>query len=91
VLPLTGRDLSAEVKARARAFREIYAWLDGRDVLIVKADRQEPLVIARLSLAAEIQAGWVIMPRRPAQITQAEATRMMRTAKRASESGKVAE
>jgi hypothetical protein len=26
----------------------------GRDVLIVEADRQEPLVIARLSLATEI-------------------------------------
>jgi hypothetical protein len=30
------------------------AWLDGRDVLIVKADRQEPLVVLRMSLAAEI-------------------------------------
>ena len=28
--------------------------LNGRDVLIVKADRQEPLVVVRLSLAAEI-------------------------------------
>jgi hypothetical protein len=27
-----------------------------RDVLIVKADRQEPLVVVRLSLAAEIAA-----------------------------------
>jgi Holliday junction resolvase len=47
VLPLMGRDLCVEVKARA-------SWLDQRDVLIVKADRQEPLVIVRLSLAAEI-------------------------------------
>ena len=38
----------------AKAFASLYAWLDGRDVLIVKADRQEPLVILRLSLAAEI-------------------------------------
>ena len=29
-------------------------WLNGRDVLIVKADGQEPLVVVRLSLAAEI-------------------------------------
>ena len=54
VLPLMGRDLCVEVKARADGFRELYSWLDQRDVLIVKADRQEPLVIVRLSLAAEI-------------------------------------
>ena len=54
VLPLMGRDLCVEVKARADGFRELYSWLNRRDVLIVKADRQEPLVILRLSLAAEI-------------------------------------
>ena len=54
VLPLLGRDLCVEVKARADGFRELYSWLDLRDVLIVKADRLEPLVILRMSLAAEI-------------------------------------
>ena len=54
VLPLIGRDLCVEVKARAEGFRELYSWLNQRDVLIVKADRQEPLVVVRLSLAAEI-------------------------------------
>jgi Holliday junction resolvase len=54
VRPLLGRDLCVEVKARADGFRELYRWLDRRNVLIVKADRQEPLVIVRLSLAAEI-------------------------------------
>ena len=54
VLPLMGRDLRVEVKARATGFRELYSWLTERDVLIVKADRQEPLVVLRLSLAAEI-------------------------------------
>ena len=49
-----GRDLCVEVKARADGFRELYCWLNGRDVLVVKADRKEPLVIVRLSLAAEI-------------------------------------
>jgi Holliday junction resolvase len=57
VLPLMGRDLCVEVKARADAFRELYSWLDSRDVLIVKADRQEPLVVLRISLAAEIARG----------------------------------
>jgi hypothetical protein len=54
VLPLMDRDLCLEVKARAQGFRELYSWLDGRDVLIVKADRREPLVVVRLSLATEI-------------------------------------
>jgi hypothetical protein len=54
VLPLMGRDLRVEVKARADGFRELYRWLDGRDVLVVKADRREPL---RLSLAAEVTKG----------------------------------
>ena len=54
VLPLMGRDLCVEVKARAEGFRKLYCWLVEREVLIVKADRQEPLVVLRLSLAAEI-------------------------------------
>src|SRR5262245_12246205 len=54
VLPLTGRDLCVEVQCRGQDFRELYSWLDGRDVLIVKADRREPLAVVRLSLAAEI-------------------------------------
>ena len=37
VLPLLGRDLCLEAKARADGFRELYGWLDQRDVLIVKA------------------------------------------------------
>ena len=54
VLPLLGRDLCVEVKARAAGFRQLYDWLDQRDVLIIKADRREPLVVVRLSLAAEV-------------------------------------
>jgi Holliday junction resolvase len=54
VLSLMGRDLCLEVKVRSDGFRELYGWLDKRDVLIVKADRQEPLVVVRLALAAEI-------------------------------------
>jgi len=54
VLPLMGRDLCVEVKARADGFRELYCWRNERDTLIVKADRQEPFVFLRMSLAAEI-------------------------------------
>jgi hypothetical protein len=58
VLPLMGRDLCVELKARADGFRELYCWLNQRDVLIVKADRQEPLVVVRLDLAAAVAKGW---------------------------------
>jgi len=54
VLPVMGRDLCVEVKCRAQGFRDLYSRLDHRDVLIVKADRQEPLVVTRLSLAAQV-------------------------------------
>ena len=54
-LPLgDDRVLRIECKARADGFRQLYDWLHRRDVLIVKSDRQEPLVVVRLSLAAEI-------------------------------------
>jgi hypothetical protein len=49
---LLGDDLlRIECKARADGFRELYRWLDGRDILVVKADRQEPLVVLRMSAA----------------------------------------
>ena len=57
LLSLMGRDFCVEVTARPDGFRELYRWLDQRDVLIVKADRREPLVVVRLSLAAEVAKG----------------------------------
>jgi hypothetical protein len=36
------------------SFRELHSWLEGRDVQVVKADRRDPLVVLRPSLAAEI-------------------------------------
>ena len=41
---------------RANSFRELYGWLNHADLLIVKSDRREPLVILRLKFAAEIAA-----------------------------------
>jgi Holliday junction resolvase len=55
-LPLLGVDRAVEVKCRSDGFRELYRWLEQRDLLIVKADRCEPLVVIRLALAAEIAA-----------------------------------
>jgi Holliday junction resolvase len=45
-----------EVKVRAQGFKQLYDWLVNRDILIVRADRSEPLVILPLKLAAEIAA-----------------------------------
>ena len=45
---------AVECRARADGFRQLYDWLDRHDVLIVESDRQQPLVVVRLSLAAEI-------------------------------------
>jgi Holliday junction resolvase len=53
-VPVLGVDRIVEVKARANGFRELYRWLEGRDLLIVKADRSEPLVVVPLRLAVEI-------------------------------------
>jgi hypothetical protein len=51
------RLLRIECKARADGFRELYSWLDACDALIVKADRQKPLVVVRSSLAVELING----------------------------------
>lgn len=55
-VPLLGVDRCIEVKARADGFKELYRWLEARDLLVVKADRREPLVILPLWLAAEVAA-----------------------------------
>jgi Holliday junction resolvase len=53
-ISLLGRDLCTEVKVRAHGFNQLYSWLNGRDLLIVRQDRAQPLVILPLRLAAEI-------------------------------------
>jgi Holliday junction resolvase len=53
-VPLLGADRRVEVKSRGNGFRQLYAWLDGADLLIVRADRSEPLVIVRFNFAVEI-------------------------------------
>jgi hypothetical protein len=55
-LPLLGSNRAVEVKVRAGAFKELYRWLVDRDILIIRADRQKPLVIVPLDLAAEVAA-----------------------------------
>src|SRR5262245_29645867 len=53
-VPVLGIDRDIEVKSRATGFSRLYSWLEDRYALVVKADRQEPLVIIRLRDAAEI-------------------------------------
>jgi Holliday junction resolvase len=53
-VPIIGTSRVVEVKARAKGFRQLYDWLVDRDILIVRADRSEPLVVLPLKLAAEI-------------------------------------
>ena len=53
-VPLLGIDRRVEVKCRGNGFRQLYGWLDGADLLIVRADRCEPLVVLPLRLATEI-------------------------------------
>ena len=53
-VPLMGADRVVEVKARATGFAQLYAWLKCRDILVIKTDRREPLVVIPLRLAAEI-------------------------------------
>lgn len=52
--PLAGRDLRVEVKGRKTGFRQLYHWIEGADVLMVRADRMETLVVLRLPLAMEV-------------------------------------
>jgi hypothetical protein len=53
-MSLLGRHLDVEVKCRSDGFRELYKWLTARDVLVLRADRQEPLVVVRMALAMKI-------------------------------------
>jgi Holliday junction resolvase len=55
-IPILGLDRTAEVKVRGTGFRQLYSWLSGRDLLVVRADRRQPLVILPLRLAADIAA-----------------------------------
>jgi Holliday junction resolvase len=53
-VPILGRDLVVEAKSLANGFARLYSWLEGRDALIVKADRRDAIVVLPLQLAVEI-------------------------------------
>ena len=51
---LGGRTLTLEAKSRASGFAFIYKAIQEADILAIKVDRNEPLVVMRLSDAAAI-------------------------------------
>lgn len=53
-IPVLGIDRRCECKARNNGFAQLYTWLAQRDLLIVRQDRREPLVVIPLKLAVEI-------------------------------------
>jgi hypothetical protein len=53
-VPLLGVDRIVEAKSRSRGFQQLYDWLESRDLLVVRADRRESLVVIPLKLAIEI-------------------------------------
>jgi Holliday junction resolvase len=54
-VPILGRDLVIEAKSRAKGFSQIYSWLQGRDALVIRADRRDAIAVLPLRLAAEIE------------------------------------
>jgi hypothetical protein len=56
-IPVLGVDRCCECKARSRGFSRLYCWLTQRDLLIVRQDRREPLVVIPIRLAIEIAVG----------------------------------
>jgi hypothetical protein len=52
-VPVLGRDLKCEVKYR-HSFQRLYEWLDGNDLLVIRADRKPPLIVMSLQLAGEV-------------------------------------
>jgi Holliday junction resolvase len=55
-VPLLGVDRTVECKSRKDGFHELYSWLADRDLLVIKADRRDALVVLPLRLAVEIAA-----------------------------------
>jgi hypothetical protein len=46
--PLRAEDVTIESKVRKKGFKEIYGWLKGNDMLVVRADREKHLVVILL-------------------------------------------
>jgi hypothetical protein len=53
---LLGIERRVECKVRSHGFTQLYEWLANSDLLIIRADRKEPLCVLPLWLAAEVAA-----------------------------------
>jgi hypothetical protein len=53
-IDLLGISRSIEVKVRSHGFRQLYEWLGTSDLLIIRADRREPLVVLPMWLASAV-------------------------------------
>jgi hypothetical protein len=53
-LPVLGRDVRLEVKCRARGFAQLYGWLASNYGLVIRRDRDQPLIVLRLKDFAEL-------------------------------------
>tara|TARA_R110002167_G_scaffold55161_1_gene156942 strand:+ start:4811 stop:5125 length:315 start_codon:yes stop_codon:yes gene_type:complete len=49
--------LTVECKVRKSGFKQQYQWLESNDLLVCKEDRNEPIVILKLSKFIEILKG----------------------------------
>lgn len=59
VIRLPGGELTIEAKSRASGFTFIYQAIEQADMLAIKVDRQEPLVVMRLADVARLLGGSV--------------------------------
>lgn len=57
LIEVAGRQMQLESKVRATGFKQIYGWIEGNDALVIKADRQESLVVVPLQLFCELMGG----------------------------------
>jgi len=56
---IKGQKWRIESKVRAVGFKQLYSWLTGNDALVVRADRQEALVVLPLRTFCELVVGGV--------------------------------
>ena len=54
VLTLQGKQFRIEAKHRGNGFQTIYSWLGNNDGLVIRADRQEPLICLPLKTIASL-------------------------------------
>lgn len=53
-VPVKNVDRLLEVKCRADGFKQIYDWMSGNYGLVIRRDRDEPLIVLRFAEFAEL-------------------------------------